>query len=130
MARSELIREFEKLMEKVKVQKNLLVDKIDSVDHKKAAVDDSLYELFMPTVEVFQDELGTMMGAISAEIQNMGDKIIAMIDAIDEEAEKLPPEEEDEGGGNDEDVELSSEEVEMFEKDDKEDVTKKESNEE
>lgn len=130
MARSELIREFEKFMEKVKVQKSLLVDKIDSVDHKKAAVDDSLYELFMPTVEVFQDELGTMMGAISAEIQNMGDKIIAMIDAIDEEAEKLPPEEEDGGGGNDDDVELSPEEVEMFEKDDKEDATKKESNEE
>ena len=132
MARSELIREFEKLMEKVKIQKGILVGKIESVDHKQAAVDDSLYESFMPTIDAFQEDLSIMLGTISNEIQDMGDKIIAMIDGI-EEADKLPPEEGagEDDSGDEEDTKFSPEEVETYEKEaEAEESAEKESNKE
>ena len=123
MARSELIRDFENLMKKVQSQKNILVQKLDSVDAKKAVLDENIYESFMPTIDAYQDEIGIMLGQLSHEIQDMSERIIEMLNKVEAEADKLLDESPDEAAEEEsEDEEFTDEEKAEFQKELEEDA--------
>jgi len=120
MARSELTRDFEALMKKIKVQKDVFIKMVESVDHKKAVDDGSVYECFLPTLEVFQNELDNMQSVIFNEIQEICDKLMAMYDEIEKQSTLLYPEESDDLVDDEKDDgkddEFTDEEVSEFER--------------
>ena len=110
MAKNELQKEFEQLMKKVDIQKDTFIKKIKAVDHKKAAVDEEVYDSFMPTVVGFEEQIADMMTSWFEKNDELGNVIMEMFDIIDDEVSKLPEEEELES------KELSKEELKEIEK--------------
>lgn len=105
MSKTELRKEFEVLVKKLDIQKNLLVKKVQNVDIQKSASDSAEYENFMPLIEEFQNDLDFIHNQIYNLIDNLNDSVIKMYDDIEKAFNDIPDEDFDAVGENGELIE-------------------------
>lgn len=89
MAKSELRKELEAIVEKMKKQHQLFEGKVDGLDPVAAAKSPKLYEKFMPVIDQFQEDLTYISSETYQIVQSINDKLANMFDSIEAELEKL-----------------------------------------
>lgn len=93
MSKTELRKEFEALVKKITVQKDLFIKRIKNVDLKKAAEDPSEYENFTPLIDEFQNDLTYLDKEIYDVIDQISDELIKLYEGVENEIVNSPDEE-------------------------------------
>ncbi len=112
MSKSELKKEFDAIVKKAIVQKDLFLKKLGSVDVIKAVKDPSEYEGFMPSLDSLAEDLDAIHNDLYKIMEELNAATVNMYDAVESSFEKSEGDdagEEEEGSIDDSQLEEGDE---------------------